>query len=73
MATLFENITNSLIETRERYAMLKDNGIESISSIYPAIPWNAELYYQLLATLPKEIERLEQRIMKIESNLKVCQ
>ncbi|MGE7687568.1 hypothetical protein [Peribacillus simplex] len=54
MATLLKNLTNSLIETRQRYAMLKDNGIESMSTIYPAIPWNAELYYHLLATLPKD-------------------
>ena len=66
MATLIENLTNSLIETRQRYAMLKDNGIESMSTIYPSIPSNGALYYQLLATLPKEIDRLEQRIMEIE-------
>ena len=68
MATLLNNLTNSLIETRQRYAMLKDNGIDSMGTIYPAIPLNAELYYHLLATLPQEIDRLEQRIMKIESN-----
>ncbi|MFS0671390.1 hypothetical protein AB1L12_26270 [Peribacillus frigoritolerans] len=72
MAALLKNLTNSLIETRQRYAMLKDNGIDSMSTIYPAIPWNAELYYHLLATFPKEIDRLEQRIKKIESNFKAC-
>ncbi|MBT2669094.1 hypothetical protein J7J00_27290 [Bacillus sp. ISL-4] len=73
MATLLKNLTNSLIETRQRYAMLKEHGIESMSTIYPDIPWNADIYYHLLATLPKEIDRLEQRILKIESNFKVCQ
>lgn len=68
MATLIENLTNSLVETRQRYAMLKDKGIESMSTIYPSIPSNAALYHQLLATLPKEIDRLEQRIMEIERN-----
>lgn len=68
MATLIENLTKSLTETRQRYAMLKDNGIESMSTLYPSTPSNGALYYQLLETLPKEIERLEQRIMKIESN-----
>lgn len=69
MATLIENLTNSLIETRQRYAILKDNGIESMSTIYPSIPSTGALYYQLLATLPKEIDRLEQRIREIKSNL----
>ncbi|PLT27594.1 hypothetical protein [Peribacillus deserti] len=70
MATLLNNLTESLIETRHRYRMLKNNGIESMTNIYPAIPWNAELYYQLLATLPEEIFRLEQKIVKIENDLK---
>ncbi|PLT29467.1 hypothetical protein [Peribacillus deserti] len=69
MATLLENLTDSLIETRHRYTLLKDNGIESMDTIYPAIPWNVELYYQLLATLPKEIVRLEQKIVNIENDL----
>ena len=68
MGTLIENLTNSLIETRQRYATLKENGIESMSTIYPSVPSNGALYYQLLANLPKEIERLEQRIMEIERN-----
>ncbi|WP_050183959.1 hypothetical protein [Domibacillus robiginosus] len=69
MATLIENLTNSLIETRQRYAILKDNGIESMSTIYPSIPSNGALYHQLLATLPKEIDRLEQRIMEIKKSV----
>lgn len=73
MATLIENLTNSLIETRQRYAMLKENGIESMSNIYPSTPPNGELYYQLLTNLPKEIERLEQRIMEIKKILNVFQ
>ena len=48
--------------------MLKDNGIESMSVIYPSIPPNGALYYQLLKTLPEEIDRLEQRIMEIKRN-----
>lgn len=73
MENLLKNLKNSLIETRQRYALLKDHGIESMTTIYPDISWDAEVYYHLLATLPKEINRLEQRVLKIENNFKVCQ
>lgn len=42
-ATLFENLTTSLMETRQRYAMIKDNGIESMSVIYLFITPNSAL------------------------------
>ncbi|NHM30768.1 hypothetical protein [Neobacillus terrae] len=67
MATLLENLKFSLIETRQRYTILKDKGIDSMRTVYPAIPYNLELYNQLLDTLPQEIARLEQRIQKIEA------
>ena len=67
MATLLENLTSSLTETRQRMANLKEKGISSMREIYPDVPCNAELYYQLLETLPDEISRLEKRIRQLNN------
>ena len=67
MATLLENLKFSLIETRQRYTILKEKGIDSMRTVYPAIPYNPELYNQILENLPAEIARLELRIQKLEA------
>ena len=67
MATLLENLTSSLTQTRQRMASLKEKGISSMREIYPDVPCNPELYYQLLETLPDEISRLEKRIRQLNN------
>jgi hypothetical protein len=62
MADLLSNLKASLEETKERLNLLNEHGVEAINILYPGLNYGGMLYYQLLESLPKEIEQIEKRI-----------
>lgn len=69
MAYLLRNLKASLKQTKERLNLLNERGVEALNILYPGLNYGGGLYYQLLESLPKEIEQLEKRIKELEHNL----
>lgn len=66
MANLLRNLRASLEETKERLNLLNERGVEAIKILYPGMNYGAMLYYQLLESLPTQIEHFEKRIKELE-------
>ncbi|RDU35989.1 hypothetical protein DRW41_15460 [Neobacillus piezotolerans] len=66
MNHLVGNLKSSLEETKERLNLLNAHGVEAVNILYPGLNYSGLLFYKLLESLPKEIERLEKRIREIE-------
>jgi hypothetical protein len=67
LAYLLENLKASLEQTKERLNLLNERGVEALNILYQGLNYGGMLYYQLLETLPKELEQLEKRIKKMEN------
>ena len=65
MTNLLSNLKASLEETKERLNLLNERGVEAINILYPGLNYSEMLYYQLLESLPKEIEHIEKRIREL--------
>ncbi|RHW43422.1 hypothetical protein D1B31_01820 [Neobacillus notoginsengisoli] len=71
MAYLLGNLKTSLEQTKERLTLLNERGVEALNILYPGLNYGGMLYYQLLESLPKEIEQLEKKIKDLEHKQKL--
>ncbi|WP_043932570.1 hypothetical protein [Bacillus sp. EB01] len=69
MANLLGNLKASLEQTKERLNLLNELGVEALNILYPGLNYGGMLYYQLIDSLPKEIEQLEMRIKELEQQM----
>jgi hypothetical protein len=67
MSYLLRNLKASLEQTKERLNLLNERGVVALNILYPGLNYGGMLYYQLLESLPKEIEQLEKRIKELEN------
>jgi hypothetical protein len=67
MFYLLRNLKASLEQTKERLNLLNERGVEALNILYPGLNYSGMLYYQLLESLPKEIQQLEKRIKELEN------